>query len=80
MKTMKRGGGVHTVPAATGRGWWNKLDGRVRSRHRRKLDAVAEGRDLARRLQVEHTIHRLDGLIAAKNSYGNDPHPPRDGR
>lgn len=77
---MKRGGGVHTVPAATGRGWWNKVDGRVTSRHRLKVEAVSAGREIARALQVEHTIHREDGRIGEKNSYGADPCPPRDGR
>ena len=77
---MKRGDGVHTVPAATGRGWWNKRGGRVQSRHRLKRDAVARGRELARVFQVEHVIHRLDGLISEANSYGHDPCPPRDGR
>lgn len=77
---MRRGGGVHTVPARVGRGWYNRLDGRVVARHRNKRTAVAVGRALARRLEVEHTIHRLDGLIAEKNSYGADPCPPRDGR
>lgn len=77
---MKRGGGVHTVPAATGRGWWNKVEGRIRSRHRLKSEAVAAGRAMARALEVEHTIHREDGLISEANSYGHDPCPPRDGR
>ncbi len=77
---MKRGGGVHTVPAASGAGWWNKVDGRVASRHRIKSVAVAAGRAIARTLRVEHTIHREDGQIAEKNSYGNDPCPPKDGR
>ena len=77
---MKRGGGVHTVPAATGRGWWNKADGRVVSRHRVKSAAVWAGREAARGLGVEHTIHRADGRISEKNSYGADPCPPKDGR
>lgn len=77
---MKRGGGVHTVPSATGKGWWNKLDGDVVSRHRLKETAVAAGREIARKLEVEHTIHRADGEISEKNSYGNDPNPPRDSR
>ncbi len=77
---MKRGGGVHTVPARVGRGWWNKLEGRVVSRHRLKREATAAGRQIARRLAVEHTIHRRDGLIAETNSYGHDPCPPRDAR
>ncbi len=77
---MKRGGGVHTTPAAERDGWWNRMDGRVVSRHRLKVEAVAAGREIARRLRVEHTIHRADGVISEKNSYGNDPHPPKDGR
>ena len=77
---MKRGGGVHTTPAANGAGWWNQSDGRVLSRHRFKRAAVAAGREAARARQVEHTIHRADGRISEKNSYGADPCPPKDGR
>ena len=78
---MKRGGGVHTVPAPDGhKGWWNKHDGKVMSRHETKEAAVAAGREIAIRLRTEHSIHRLDGAITEKNSYGNDPSPPRDAR
>ncbi len=77
---MKRGGGVHTVPSPAGSGWWNKVDGKVVSRHRLKENAVEAGREVARRLEVEHTIHLVDGTIGEKNSYGNDPNPPRDSR
>jgi hypothetical protein len=75
---MNRGGGVHTVPSPIGAGWWNKVDGRVISRHRLKENAVEVGRAVARELKVEHTIHKSDGSIGEKNSYGNDPFPPRD--
>jgi hypothetical protein len=77
---MERGGGVHTVPKAEGKGWENKVNGKVLSSHRLKDVAVAAGREIARRLEVEHTIHRQDGEISEKNSYGNDPNPPRDSR
>ena len=77
---MKRGGGVHTTRAVSGRGWVNQSEGRVLSQHRTKVVAVAAGREAARARQVEHTIHRMDGRIAEKNSYGNDPLPPKDGR
>lgn len=77
---MKRGEGVHTVPSPKGAGWLNKMDGRVLSRHRLKEVAVEAGRVVARRFRVEHTIHRADGEISEKNSYGNDPAPPIDGR
>ena len=76
---MKRGGGVHTTPAAIGAGWWNSVEGRVASRHRLKAEAVAAGREIARGLRVEHTIHGEDGKISEKNSYGADPCPPKDG-
>jgi hypothetical protein len=75
---MKRGQGVHTVPGP--KGWVNKLNGTVACRFAAKDAAVAAGRALARSKQVEHTIHRRNGRISQKNSYGNDPCPPRDGR
>ena len=75
---MNRGGGVHTVPTEKG-GWANKVHGKVVSRHRIKEVAVEAGRVIAKKLEVEHTIHRTDGVITEKNSYGNDPFPPRDG-
>jgi hypothetical protein len=77
---MKRGGGVHTVPSPVGNGWWNKVDGKTRSKHRTKEGAVEAGRVLARELELEHTIHLSDGTISEKNSYGNDPFPPKDSR
>lgn len=75
---MHRGGGVHTVPAREGHGWWNEMDGEILSRHREKHLAVEAGREIALRRKVEHTIHNKDGEIGEKNSYGNDPCPPRD--
>lgn len=66
------------VPAEGRRGWWNKVDGKVLSRHRTKEVAVEAGHEIAKRLEVEHTIHRADGVITEKNAYGNDPFPPRD--
>jgi 5-methylcytosine-specific restriction endonuclease McrA len=28
--------------------------------------------------QTEHVIHKKNGRIGEKNSYGNDPNPPRN--
>ena len=75
---MKRGGGIHTVPNKGGAGWRNVLDGQPVTSFRTKRLAVLVGRDVARALKVEHTIHRKDGVISAKNSYGKDSYPPRD--
>jgi hypothetical protein len=68
------------VPSPISAGWWNKVDGKVISRHRLKENAVEAGRAVARELKVEHTIHLSDGSIGEKNSYGNDPFPPKDSR
>jgi hypothetical protein len=75
---MKRGGEVHTVAVGDGKRWHNVHDGKVLSRHRTKAVAAAVGRSIAKRLRVEHSIHRTDGAITEKNSYGNDPVPPKD--
>lgn len=71
---------VHTVPNATGSGWVNKVNGEVVSRHRTQGNAADRGREIAREQRSEHVIHRPDGIIREKNSYGNDPLPPKDKR
>ncbi|QBX57297.1 DUF2188 domain-containing protein [Nocardioides seonyuensis] len=38
-----------------------------------KEQAVGVGREEARERQVEHLISNLDGTIAERNTYGNDP-------
>lgn len=42
-----------------------------------KEEAVGVARDLARNDGVELFIQRRDGTIQERNSYGNDPFPPR---
>ena len=42
-----------------------------------KAEQQAVGRQAARRDGAEHIIKKLDGTIGAKNSYGNDPNPPK---
>jgi len=43
-----------------------------------KIDAVDYSRNVAKNDKVEFAIHNKDGKISNKNSYGNDPYPPRD--
>lgn len=40
--------------------------------------AVEEGRRMAKEDKVELVIHDSQNRIANKDSYGNDPFPPRD--
>jgi hypothetical protein len=75
----KRGQGVHTVPSARRR-WKNVAFGRTVSTHWLKRNAVRVGRAIAIVRKAEHVIHGWDGRIQEKNSYGNDPFPPRDER
>lgn len=67
---------VHTVPH--GDGWGNRREGaeRVSKTFRTKAEAQAAGRATAERDKTEHLIHKKDGTIGDRNSYGNDPHPP----
>lgn len=70
---------IWTGPHSEG-GWQNRREGaqRASARYARKSDAEAAGRSAARRDGVEHFIQRRDGTIQNRNSYGNDPFPPRD--
>ena len=64
---------IHTVPAS-GR-WENKRAGEdtALSRHETKQEAVETGRAQAMRDHAEHIIHKEDGTIGERNSYGSDP-------
>ena len=43
-----------------------------------KQEAWNVGRDLAERDGVELIVQRRNGTIQSKDSYGNDPNPPKD--
>jgi hypothetical protein len=40
--------------------------------------AIAGAKKIARNQKTELYVHGRDGRILEKNSYGNDPNPPRD--
>jgi hypothetical protein len=68
---------VETLPHPDG-GWGNKVQGndRFSNRDDTKAEAQKTGRAMAQR-QTEHIIKKQDGKIGERNSYGNDPHPPK---
>lgn len=68
---------VHTGPVDDG--WANKRVGSntVPKRFDTKKEAESAGRMTAQREKTEHVVHKRDGTIGEKNSYGNDPFPPR---
>ena len=68
---------IHVVP--TGDGWGTIRPGG--SRHSNltgtQRDTLDAARDQARREGVELIIHRPNGQIRDRDSYGNDPFPPK---
>lgn len=69
---------VHVVPS--GAKWVVKPEGGSQpiSTHRTQQAAAEAGRRIAQQNQSELVIHRPNGQIRDKDSYGNDPVPPRD--
>ena len=59
--------------------WENKAEksSTPLSSHHTKENAVTKGEQIARQEKVEIFIHGKDGKIQERNSYGNDPFPPR---
>ena len=67
----------HVVPHP--RGWAVKSAGgqRAASIHPTQSAAISVARSSAIKNRTEMFIHRPDGRIRERNSYGNDPHPPK---
>ncbi len=79
----KKGGSPknwHVVPS--GDKWAVKREGsdRASKTFETKEEAEEYAREKARQAGGELTIHGKDGKIQDKESYGNDPHPPKDKR
>lgn len=75
------GKNVHVASRPDGK-WQAKTEGsskaaKVTDTQKRAIDV---GRNIAKNQQSELVIHGVDGRIRDKDSYGNDPVPPRDTR
>ncbi|WP_252975222.1 DUF2188 domain-containing protein [Janibacter melonis] len=58
--------------------WKSKVEGaREQLTPGTKAEQAAVGKKMAEDRKVEHTIRKMDGTIGEKNSYGNDPNPPK---
>jgi hypothetical protein len=69
----------HVVANPRG-GWSVRHTGAARATRvfESQKDAVDYARGIARKKSSELYIHRRDGTIKEKSSYGKDPFPPRD--
>jgi uncharacterized protein YdaT len=68
----------HVVPR--GDGWAVRGEGnkRVTSTSETQREAIEQGREIAKKEGSELVIHGRNGKIRDKDSFGNDPFPPRD--
>jgi hypothetical protein len=64
------------VPADDQWGVRGEGNARLTSRHATQGEAEHAAREIARRERSEMVIHRPDGRIRDRNSYGRDPFPP----
>jgi hypothetical protein len=71
----------HVIPNLKG-GWSVRKTGASRATRvfDTQADAVKFGQKVARQERTELYVHRNDGTIRTKDTYGSDPHPPRDRR
>ena len=69
----------HVVPNPNG-GWAVRKGGsdRVTKTFNKQSDAITFAKDISKNQGAELYIHGRNGMIREKNSYGNDPLPPRD--
>ena len=69
----------HVVPTKDNR-WGVRGEGnsRITKKTDNQSEAINVARDIARNQQSEVVIHRPNGQIRDKDSYGNDPCPPLD--
>lgn len=68
----------HVVPSKGG--WKVKGAGKsnASSSHKTQKAAIKAGRQKAKKNNSELVIHGKSGKIRDKDSYGNDPNPPKD--
>jgi len=67
----------HVVPYGDKWAVRGERNERVTSVHESQREAIEVAREIARKQRAELFIHGQDGRIRQRDSYGNDPFPPR---
>lgn len=75
---MAKGKNQHVVKVTNG--WAVKGAGNSKATKvtNTKEEAIKKAQDIAKNQKSDTKIHGKDGKIKAGNSYGKDPHPPKD--
>ncbi|XWN36808.1 MAG: DUF2188 domain-containing protein [Balneola sp.] len=71
-------GDQHVVKS--GKGWAVRGEGNknLTKKTRTQKEAIEKAKSIAKNKKSEVVIHGRDGKIRDKDSYGNDPNPPKD--
>jgi hypothetical protein len=69
---------VHVAPREDGWAVIREGNQRASSVHPTQKEAEQKGRQTARNDKTEFFLHNRRGAIRKRDSYGNDPFPPRD--
>lgn len=69
---------IHLIPFDNKWAVKEERSKKIISFHRLKAQADKKARNLAKKNKVELIIHKKDGRIQDKDSFGNDPCPPKD--
>jgi hypothetical protein len=75
---MSKGKNQYVVPTQGGWGVRGQGSSKLTVKTDTKAEALKLGTQIAKNQQSELTILKKDGRIQNKNSFGNDPFPPRD--
>lgn len=67
----------HVVPHSGAWAVRGAGNSRVTSTHNTQAEAKSAAREIAINQRSEVVVHRPDGRIRDKDSYGNDDYPPR---
>lgn len=67
----------HVVPTEKGWGIRGEDNKKITQHFETQEEAIEKARAIAKNQKSELLIHGEDGEIRARDSYGNDPYPPK---
>ena len=67
----------HVVPRPDGRWDVKPAGAQPSSTHDTQREAIEQAKSVAKEQRTELFIHRRDGTIRERNTYGRDPYPPK---
>ncbi len=74
---MSKGKNQHVVPHDNGWAVKGEQNSKATAVTGTQQDAINIARDIAKNQQSELLIHGQNGRIRERDSYGNDPYPPK---